>query len=98
MEFVCNLQIPRTGEGFGIPTAWIEDRAVGLSAGGFLWTLLCVAPPGKVVTEADLPGSDHPDNPPIGAVIAELEQAGYLMPTDDGRYELVHPTRLGGIR
>jgi hypothetical protein len=93
MEFVCNLQVPRSEAGFGVPTAWIHDPEVGISARGFLWTLLCAASPGKVVVEEDLPGWDHPDNLPIGEVVAELERAGYLVLVGKGRYELVHPAR-----
>jgi hypothetical protein len=94
MEFVCNLQVPRTGNGFGMPTEWATDRTVSYSSRGLLQELLSQAKPGVEVAAEKL--VQHPDDPPIGESVAELERAGYLVLVGDGRYELVHPPRLMG--
>lgn len=95
-DIVCDVDVPRDGGHFGVPTAWIDDDAVSFSAKGIL-VYVVGHPRGAVVTDSRGLG---PDEPSVGEVVAELVEAGYLLPeTVDGveRLRLVHPARLGPL-
>lgn len=87
-----DLDLPR-GPDANLPLAWIEDRQVSLDARGLLHAALSHA--GPDVDLADL--GWHPTDPPVAGLVAELVEAGYLIPAGDNRYRLIHPDRLGPL-
>lgn len=97
MEFFCNLEVPRSDGRVGIPARWMfDDTGRSASLAGFLFALLAEAEPGIAVAGSSLVAAGRND-PPLLDLIAEGEQLGYLVTFGDGRYELVHPARLGHL-
>ncbi len=91
----CNLRVPRHDDATGVPAAWMHDLGLSAAARGFVAMLLIQTPPGRP-TDLGL-FEQHPDDPPISEVMAELLDAGYLIPTGPSEWELVHPGRLAPL-
>lgn len=103
MKFTCTLDVPRTSDATGVPTAWAQDDTIGHEARRLLVILLSLTRPGVEVDEDEVEAARHPSDPPLRALTGELYRAGYLEwrgGTSDRRgprYELVHPDRLGPL-
>jgi hypothetical protein len=86
------LDLPRTAGSTGVPSAWIDDTALTFEALGCLAEIASHTRPGVPCRSNQL--RQHPSDPPLAVLVADLVDAGYLVPAGDDRYELVHPDRL----
>ena len=79
VQIVCDVQVPAEDGMVAVPTCWALDEAISFEASGVLVRAL---------------DSSAPQVMPARAV-AELVEAGYLLPDGPNRFRLVHPARLG---
>lgn len=95
-DIVCDVDVPSTDDTVSVPTSWIDDDAISLSAKGVIFRVVSY-PVGAVVEPDRKLGADEPT---AVEVVEELRLAGYLRSeTVDGveRFRLVHPDRLGPL-
>jgi len=92
---VCDVELPRDAKNTYAPTVWIEDNEIDFDSKGIILRV-ATYPTGTVVSGAELSqGWAEGDSP--AAVVAELVEAGYLLPDGPNRFRLVHPARLGPL-
>jgi hypothetical protein len=98
-DILCDVDVPRGAGTTGIPRVWIEDREVSFSGKGMAFHVLSY-PQGTVVPGSELARTARGEDEPSPAeIVAELVDAGYLIPEQGGpaAYRLVHPARLGPL-
>lgn len=95
ITFSTDLHLPQTATVTGVPATWVDDKSISFAALGFLSTLASYADQ-DVISEHDV-SSDHPDDPPMPDVIAELVAAGYLVLRESDHYEIVDPNAEVGV-
>lgn len=95
-DIVCDVAVPWDGHNVHVPTSWLDDPRGSWEGTGLALFVLSHAA-GTVVSGALLAERHHPADPPLGEMLRELEEGGYLVREDVGdswRYRLVHPDRL----